>query len=35
VLQERYGRGISARTIAVLVDGALEILRHSVRAEMN
>ena len=35
LLQERYGRDINARTIAVLIDGALEILQQVVRAELN
>jgi hypothetical protein len=35
LLQERYGRDINARTIAVLIDGVLEILQQVVRAELN
>jgi hypothetical protein len=35
LLQERYGRDISARTIAVLIDGVLEILQKVVRSELN
>jgi len=35
LLQERYGRDINARTIAVLIDGVLEILQKVVRAELN
>jgi hypothetical protein len=35
LLQERYGRDINARTIAVLIDGVLENLQQVVRAELN
>jgi hypothetical protein len=35
LLQERYGRDINARTIAVLIDGVLEILQQVVRVELN
>jgi len=35
LLQERYGRDISARTIAVLVDAVIEVLQRVVRAELN
>ena len=35
VLQERYGKDINARTIAVLIDAVIEALRHVGRAEMN
>ena len=35
LLQERYGRNINARTIAVLIDGVIEILQQVVRAELN
>jgi hypothetical protein len=35
LLQERYGRDINARTIAVLIDGVLEILQQIVRVELN
>ena len=35
LLQERYGKDINARAIAVLIDGVLEILHQVVRAELN
>src|SRR5215831_18609042 len=35
LLQERYGRDINARTIAVLIDAVLENLQQAVRAELN
>jgi hypothetical protein len=35
VLQQRYGRDINARTIAVLIDAVIEVLRHAVRMELN
>ena len=35
LLRERYGEDLDARTIAVLIDGALEALRQVVRAELN
>ena len=35
LLQDRYGRDINARTIAVLLDAVLEVLRQVVRAELN
>ena len=35
LLQERYGEDINARTIAVLIDGVLEILQQIVRSELN
>src|SRR5262245_61112609 len=35
LLRERYSEDISARTIAALIDTALEILQHAVRAELN
>jgi hypothetical protein len=35
VLQERYGRDVNARTIAVLLDAVIEVLQHVVRAELN
>jgi hypothetical protein len=34
-LQERYGKDINARTIAVLIDAVLEVLRHVVSRELN
>ena len=34
-LQERYGRDINARTIAVLLDAVIEALRHVVSRELN
>ena len=34
-LQERYGRDINTRTIAVLIDAVLEVLQQVVRAELN
>ena len=35
LLQERYGRDINARTIAVLIDAVLEVLQQVVHAESN
>jgi len=35
LLQERYGRDINARTIAVLIDAVIEVLQQVVRAELN
>jgi hypothetical protein len=35
LLQERYGGDSNARTIAVLIDGVLEILQQVVRSELN
>jgi len=35
LLQERYGKDINARTIAVLIDAVLEILQQVVRSELN
>jgi hypothetical protein len=35
LLKERYGSDINARTIAVLIDGVLEILQQIVRVELN
>jgi hypothetical protein len=35
LLQERYGKDINARTIAVLIDGVIENLQQVVRAELN
>ena len=35
LLQDRYGRDINARTIAVLIDAVIEVLRQVVRAELN
>jgi len=35
LLQERDGRDINARTIAVLIDAVLEILQQVVRLELN
>ena len=35
VLQQRYGRDINARTIAVLIDAVLESLQQVVRSELN
>jgi len=35
LLRERFSEEISARTIAALVDTALEILQQAVRAELN
>jgi hypothetical protein len=35
VLQQRYGKDINARTIAVLADAVIEVLQHVVRAELN
>src|SRR5262249_424573 len=35
LLQERYGKDINARAIAVLIDGVLEILQKIVRSELN
>jgi hypothetical protein len=34
-LQERYGRDVNARTIAVLIDAVIEVLQQVVRAELN
>jgi hypothetical protein len=34
-LQERYGKDINARTIAVLIDAVIEVLRHTVHMELN
>jgi len=35
LLQERYGKDIDARTIAVLIDAVLENLRQAIRPELN
>jgi len=35
LLQERYGKDINAKTIAVLIDAVLEILQQVVRSELN
>ena len=35
LLRERYGKDLDARTIAVLIDGALEALRQAARMELN
>ena len=35
LLQQRYGKDINARTIAVLADAVIEVLQHVVRAELN
>jgi hypothetical protein len=35
LLQERYGRDINARVIAVLIDAVIEVLQQVVRAELN
>src|SRR5262249_61918358 len=35
LLQERYGRDINARTIAVLIDGGVENFAPGVRAGLN
>jgi len=35
LLRERYGEDLDARTIAVLIDGALEALRQAARMELN
>jgi hypothetical protein len=35
LLRERHGEDLNARTIAVLIDGALEALQQIVRAELN
>jgi hypothetical protein len=35
LLRERYGEDLDARTIAVLIDGVLEVLQQVVRAELN
>ena len=35
LLQQRYGKDINARTIAVLIDAVLEALRQVMRAELN
>jgi hypothetical protein len=35
LLQDRYGRDVNARTIAVLLDAVIEVLQQVVRAELN
>jgi len=35
LLQERYGKDLDTRTIAVLVGAVVEALRHVVRTELN
>jgi len=35
LLQERYGKDINARTIAVLIDTVIEILQKVVRSQLN
>ena len=35
LLQERYGRDVNARTIAVLIDAVIESLQEVVRSELN
>jgi hypothetical protein len=35
LLQQRHGEDLDARTIAVLLDGVIEVLQHVVRAELN
>jgi hypothetical protein len=35
LLQERYGRDIDARVIAVLIDAVIEVLQQVVRLELN
>jgi len=35
LLQERYGRDVNARTIAVLIDAVIEVLQQVVRSELN
>jgi hypothetical protein len=35
LLQDRYGRDVNARTIAVLIDAVIEALRHVVSRELN
>ena len=35
LLQERYGKDINARTIAVLIDAVIEVLQRVVRLELN
>jgi hypothetical protein len=35
LLQERHGKDINARTIAVLIDAVIEVLQQVVRAELN
>jgi hypothetical protein len=34
-LAERYGDAVDARTIDILIDGAIEVLQKVVRAQMN
>jgi hypothetical protein len=35
LLQERHGKDLNARTIAVLIDAVIEILQKVVRSELN
>jgi hypothetical protein len=35
LLQERYGKDINARAIAVLIDAVIEVLQLVVRSELN
>ena len=35
LLRERYGEDLDARTITVLIDVVIEVLRHVIAREMN
>jgi hypothetical protein len=35
LLQERHGKDLDARTIAMLVAAVIEALRHAIRMELN